>query len=134
MRILVVLTAVAAVTATTSAAAAPMEIRTLAMPVPPPPVRVFAAPTGPTTLFLNRAQTTMKGGNDDSSKDVSSVVSQQGMSQATLPAFAGSDANWQKLVSCMRDMYKRWNVIVTDQRPPQPGYVQAHMGGNGSEL
>lgn len=119
----------------TSALSAPprLDIHTLAIPITPAP-RIQAAPAGPTVIFLNRVQTTMKGGSDDSSQDISSVVQQQGMSQAMLPAFAGTDASWQQLVSCVRDEYKRFNVVVTDQRPTQPGYVQLHCGGNGSEL
>lgn len=117
-----------------TAHAAEAPIRTLAISVASPNVAPQAAPTTPTVLFLNRAQATMKAGNDDSSQDISSVVEQQGLSSATIPAFAGSDATWQQVVTCMRGMYKQWNVIVTDQRPTQPGYVQAHFGGNGSEL
>ena len=133
MRTFIFVSVIAWMSSSANASETAPAIRTLAIPVQSPPAR-HAAPTGPTVLFLNRAQTTMKAGNDDSANDVSSVVQQQGLSQAMLPAFAGTDANWQKLVACMRDMYSRWNVVVTDQRPTQPGYIQAHIGGNGSEM
>src|SRR5262245_62140341 len=57
--------------------------RTMMMPVRVTPrAQPYAAPAAPQVLFLNRAQTLMKAGQDDATQNISSVVEQQGLSQA----------------------------------------------------
>ncbi len=68
----------------------------------------------PLPIFLNRNGGTYQAGQDNSSQNYSSVV-QSG--SATLRAYAGTEAQWQQIMTCMQDEFARFNVTVTDVEP-----------------
>jgi MYXO-CTERM domain-containing protein len=80
----------------------------------------------PIPLFLNRRGGTYTSGADDSLHNVSSVV-QSG--SATLPPFAGNDAQWNTMKACVTDQFSRFNMRVTDVEPVSGAYIEAVVGG-----
>lgn len=76
-----------------------------------------AAPTIPTTVFVNGAGGTYYAGTDDSSRRVSSVLSFYGRASAAAPATSYSGATWQRLVQCIGEKMAPYNVTITNTRP-----------------
>ena len=81
------------------------------------------------TIYLRRTGARVSGGMDDSAADRSSVAQGAGLSEVTIPAFAGSDKRWTEIVGCLRKQYDRFDVEVTEDRPRERGYVMAIFGG-----
>ncbi len=77
------------------------------------------------TIFLNRRGGTYTPGNDDSSRNVSSIPS----TTSTVPAYEKGDASWAQVVACVKDQYARFNVEVTDVDPGGVPHVEAVIGG-----
>ena len=77
------------------------------------------------TIYLNRNGVTLRPGDDDSRNNRSSIVSQQ----VSVPAWNTSAAKWQQTVACMQDMFKRWDVVVTDVDPGMTPHIEAVFGG-----
>src|SRR5690606_18023394 len=48
---------------------------------------------------------------------------------ADVGAFSGTDAQWEQVVSCVSDMFSRFNVYVTDVEPTEGSYVESVIGG-----
>jgi hypothetical protein len=88
----------------------------------------------PQTVFLNREQTTYVAGPDDAPAGLSNVLSQKHVQSARFAAFQGGDDAWSRLVACVTAEYAPFDVLVTDERPPAGPYVEAHFGGDGTEL
>jgi hypothetical protein len=85
-------------------------------------------------IFLNREQATYVGGADDAPSGSSNVLAQKHIKSAALPAFAAGDDVWNELVACITADYAPFHVLVTDERPPAGPYVEAHFGGDGTEV
>ena len=77
-------------------------------------------------IYLNRKGVTLYPGNDDARTNRSSIVS--GTSQ--VPAWNTSETNWAATVACMKDMFARWDVTVTDQDPGMVPHMEAVFGGS----
>jgi hypothetical protein len=78
------------------------------------------------TIYLNHNGVTLRPGDDDSRTNRSSIVSQQ----VQVPAWNTSAAHWQQTVACMQDMFKRWDVVVTDVDPGMTPHIEAVFGGS----
>lgn len=78
------------------------------------------------TIFMNRNGGTYTPGSDNSSTNRSSIPS----FTATVPAYEGTDAQWNQLLTCVQDQFARFNVVVTDVDPGSIPHVEAVMGGN----
>ena len=76
-------------------------------------------------LYFNRNQETYRPGNDDSRQNISSVPIQN----ATLGAWSCGDAKWQQFMTCIKDQYAPYNVMVTDVDPGSTPHVETHVGG-----
>jgi uncharacterized protein (TIGR03382 family) len=50
-----------------------------------------------------------------------------------LSAYAGSDAQWNQIVACVKSTYAPFNVTITDQRPASGDYHHAMVAGTASE-
>jgi hypothetical protein len=103
----------------------------------PVPIHYEPAPHTPGTtrvVYMNRAARSYVAGIDDAQAGSSSVLSSQGVDAATLGGFQQGDTAWQGLVSCVRDQFAAFDIAITDVRPVEPGYVEAHFGGKGPEI
>ncbi len=103
----------------------------------PVPIHYEPAPHTPGTtrvVYMNRAARSYVAGIDDAQAGSSSVLSSQGIASATLGGFQQGDIAWQGLVSCVRDQFAAFDIAITDVRPVEPGYVEAHFGGKGPEI
>ena len=91
------------------------------------------APGERVTVWLNGGGGHFLPGWEDSASDTSSVV--YGRADAVdVPAWQGSAAHWQQLVSCVRDRYAPFAVDVVERRPGTGDYIQAVIGGRSSVL
>jgi hypothetical protein len=77
-------------------------------------------------IYLNRHGITLTPGADDSRIGRSSLVS----SAITIPPWDASEALWSKTVSCLRAMYARFDVEITDVDPGAAPHVEAVFGGS----
>jgi len=79
------------------------------------------------TIYLNHTGITLVPGDDDSRTNHSSIIS----GQASVPAWNTSAANWAATVACMKDMFARFDVNVTDVNPgPGVPHMEAVFGGS----
>ncbi|MEZ4367369.1 MAG: hypothetical protein R2939_13990 [Kofleriaceae bacterium] len=90
-----------------------------------------AAPT-PITVYLRRGGATLTHGWDDSAAGRSELVPPG--ETVRVPAFAGGDRAWQRLVGCVADAYGDFAVDVVDERPASGSYILAVVGGTASLL
>lgn len=79
-------------------------------------------------IFLNGGGGTYRPGWNDSSTNSSSIVRYT----ATIPRYEGSASDWSRLLSCVQDLFARYNVEVTDVDPGSVPHVEAVMGGHPS--
>jgi hypothetical protein len=77
-------------------------------------------------IYLNHKGVTLYPGDDDARTNRSSIVS----STSTVPAWNTSAATWAATVTCMRDMFSRWDVTVTDVDPGNAPHIEAVFGGS----
>ncbi|MEP7124352.1 MAG: Ig-like domain-containing protein [Byssovorax sp.] len=82
-------------------------------------------PPGKRTLFLNRNGGKYTPGDDDSSKNISSVPS----FTANVPPYEKGSAAWAKVLACVKDQFSPFNVEVTDVDPGSKVHVEAVFGG-----
>ena len=81
------------------------------------------------TIYLNREGARLFAGTDDASENRSSIVRSVGKQYVDVPAFAGSPARWNAIAKCIRQGFEPYDVRVVEQRPLEPGYMMALMGG-----
>lgn len=91
----------------------------------------FTRGGAPLPVYLERRQVTYTGGADNSSTNRSSVV---GSGSATVSAYAGSDTQWNQIVTCLQDQFARFNVMVTDVEPTSGEYIEAKFGGTPDQV
>jgi hypothetical protein len=77
-------------------------------------------------IYLNHTGITLAPGDDDSRTNHSSIIT----SQRSVPAWNTSSANWAATVACMKDMFSRWDVTVTDVNPGNVPHMEAVFGGS----
>lgn len=84
------------------------------------------------TIWLNRAGGTFRRAANTNSADntISSDIFGRDM---VIPPMSNS-FNWNTLVTCVRAAYKPYNVTITETKPSAGSYIQAVVGGNGSEV
>jgi Big-like domain-containing protein len=72
-------------------------------------------------IYLDRCKDTgctlYGNAEDDSRTDQSSIVGFGGLSQVHMEPLSFTDAQWQTVVDCVRDMYGDFNVQITDIDP-----------------
>ena len=77
-------------------------------------------------IYLNRKGVTLFPGNNDSRTNRSTIVEQQ----ASVPAWNTTPQIWAATVACMKDMFARWDVVVTDEDPGNVPHIEAVFGGS----
>ena len=82
------------------------------------------------TIYLNRDAIVLRPGDNDSANDVSSIID----SPVAIGGWDIDDDTWADTVSCMKDMYKRFDVVVTDEDPGATPHIEAHFGGHPNDV
>ncbi len=85
-------------------------------------------------LFLNRSGGPYYiGPRTDAATNTVGTIS--AMRPGTIPPLSGSDADWQLLVDCVRDRYKRFNIDVVDAEPAATEkYEEVVIGGKQADI
>jgi hypothetical protein len=91
------------------------------------PTLMFAAGGAPLPVYLNRFGGSYQCGDDDSSRNISSVVCGSGASD--VGPFSGSNGEWNFVRDCVADVFAPFNLYVTDVEPTAGEYVEAVVGG-----
>jgi len=83
------------------------------------------------TLYLNKDGITVVPGSSDSRTNKSSVAS----IPTTIPAWQTTPQMWSQTVTCLREMYAPFDVVVTDIDPgPDVSHIEAVFGGSPTML
>lgn len=73
------------------------------------------------TIYLNRNGAMLTQGPNDSYANTSSVVSRPTL----VPSWEVSEDDWADTVDCMRDMWARFDVVVTEVDPGASPHIEA---------
>ncbi|MBC7975875.1 MAG: Ig-like domain-containing protein, partial [Myxococcales bacterium] len=73
------------------------------------------------TIYLNRLGATLTPGTNNSQANTSSIVSR--LSQ--VPGWNASTADWNATVDCMKSMWSRFDVTITDVDPGNQPHIEA---------
>jgi hypothetical protein len=76
----------------------------------------------------------LAGDYDDARHWVSHTVQTTGRSEATIPAFEGTDAEWRAVLSCVRSEYRGLPVDFVEKPPTLGEYLLVMVGGLPAEL
>ena len=76
-------------------------------------------------IYLNHTGALLRPGNNDSTTNTSSIVSQQ----TQIPAWSTDAQTWADTVSCFQDLWSRFDVQVVDQDPGNVPHIEAIFGG-----
>jgi MYXO-CTERM domain-containing protein len=122
----IAVTAVLALAALGGAASAQSErpLRIKYDYVPPPGAASVGGPRiGPgTIIFMNRDGGTYLGGwQDDSRSNETSLFS----NDRTIPAYPYGESSWQAVMSCMREIWGPFDVVITDQNPGNVPHLES---------
>jgi MYXO-CTERM domain-containing protein len=82
------------------------------------------------TIYLNHHGATLSPGVNNSQVQTSTVVSH--VSQ--ISGWAANAADWAATVGCMRDIWSRFDITVTDIDPGATPHIEALFGGSPSAL
>jgi len=81
-------------------------------------------------IYLNRDGALLLPGDNDARTDRSSIVTQP----VSITPWDIDDDTWADTVACMRGMYARFDVEVTDVDPGDTPHVEAIFGGHPSDV
>lgn len=102
--------------------------------VPPEPERQVL---GLKYLFINRCKggCIITKGADDARTDSTQAPDDPAGTKFNLSEFAHGDESWNKVMTCLREVYSPYDIIVTDEEPP-PGvpYNEGIAAGTQAEL
>ena len=82
-----------------------------------------------TIIYMNKAGATLTPGNNDSRTNRSTVVGQT----SQIPAFEGTAAEWNNIMSCVRTIFAPYDVQITDVDPGNVPHVESLMGGRAQQ-
>jgi uncharacterized protein (TIGR03382 family) len=82
------------------------------------------------TIYLNHHGATLSPGANDSQLQTSTVVTR--VSQ--IPGWDATSADWAATVACMKDIWSRFDVTVTDIDPGATPHIEALFGGSSSAV
>jgi hypothetical protein len=86
------------------------------------------------TILLERRPMVLRPGVDDAPRGVSSVLARAGGRSVRLEGWAGSDAAWAQVVTCVRALFAPFAVVVTDERPLHHDFVLVAVGGRPADV
>ena len=81
-------------------------------------------------VYLNKNGVTLAPGNNDARTNKSTIVTQA----TTIAPWNVSAANWQTTVTCMRDLFARFDVQVVDTDPGNVPHMEAVFGGSPTQV
>ncbi|HTL36953.1 MAG TPA: Ig-like domain-containing protein [Kofleriaceae bacterium] len=81
-------------------------------------------------IYLNKNGVTLQPGDNDSRTNRSTIAPQQ----VTIAPWNVSATNWQSTVSCMKDLFSRFDVTVTDVDPGNVPHMEAVFGGSPTQV
>lgn len=82
------------------------------------------------TIYLNRDGALLHPGDNDARLSTSSIVQQP----TELSAWDIDDDTWADTVACMREIYARFDVKVTDEDPGEVPHIEAVFGGHPNDV
>lgn len=88
------------------------------------------APAQSRVIYLNRDGAILRPGDNDSTRQVSSIVNEP----TQISGWDIDDATWGDTVSCISDIYARFDVTVTDQDPGDTPHIEAMFGGSPGDI
>ncbi len=71
---------------------------------------------------------------DDAPTGASSVAAGLRKRPVLMPGWSGSDKGWTEVVRCVRGLFARFAVEVTERKPTTGGYVLVAVGGRPGDL
>jgi hypothetical protein len=96
---------------------------------------IASTPGGPALIiFVNRSGRTYTPGGNDSAEGTSSVVAGRIGTAVTVPPAPFGDQEWAQIMSCVKQDFAPFDVLVTDERPAAGPYVEVAVGGLSSLL
>ncbi|MDX2093394.1 MAG: hypothetical protein SFX73_36455 [Kofleriaceae bacterium] len=81
-------------------------------------------------IYLNRNGITVSPGTNDARSDRTTIAKQA----TTFGPWTAPEDVWSKTVTCVRDMFSRWDVQITEEDPGDVAHIEAVFGGRPSQL
>lgn len=81
-------------------------------------------------LYLNRDGAILRPGNNDSARQVSSIVPDA----VQIGGWDTDDQTWADTVGCIADLYSAFDVTVTDQDPGATPHIEGLFGGSPGDV
>jgi hypothetical protein len=81
-------------------------------------------------IYMNKNGVTLAPGNNDARTNKSTIVNQT----TTFAAWNVSATNWASVMSCMRDLFSRFDVQVVDTDPGNVPHMEAVFGGSPTQV
>jgi hypothetical protein len=81
-------------------------------------------------IYMNKNGVTLAPGNNDSRTNKSTIVTQT----TTFAAWNVSATNWSTVMTCMRDLFSRFDVQVVDTDPGNVPHMEAVFGGSPTQV
>ncbi len=81
-------------------------------------------------IYLNRDGEVLWPGDNDAGQHISSVV----QAPTEITPWDIDDDTWAATVACMRDLYARFDVEVTDEDPGSVPHIEAVFGGHPNDV
>jgi len=82
------------------------------------------------TVFLNRTGVTLLPGDNNARANRSTIVT----TQTAIPAWNVSAANWNTVVTCMRDLFAAYDIRIVDTDPGNVPHIEAVFGGSPTQV
>jgi hypothetical protein len=129
--LIVALTVVAADAAAQADIARPRDV--LHFMTPPRELRATATKADTNIIYMNPCLPNgckVTVGNTDDRVDTSDIATQNG----TLTAWSYGDASWQKVMTCMKATFSRFNVVITDVDPGMSPHYEVMVAGSPEQI
>lgn len=81
-------------------------------------------------VFLNKNGVTLSPGNNDARTNRSTIVT----ATTAIPAWNVSATTWNETVACMKDLFKGFDVTITDVNPGNVPHMEAVFGGSPTQV
>ncbi len=81
-------------------------------------------------IYMNKNGVTLSPGNNDARTNRSTIVTQT----TTFAAWNVSATNWSSVMSCMKDLFSRFDVQVVDVDPGNVPHIEAVFGGSPTQV
>jgi uncharacterized protein (TIGR03382 family) len=81
-------------------------------------------------VYLNKNGVTLSPGANDSRVNKSTVVN----AQTAIAGWSASTTTWNETVTCMRELFARWDITIVDQDPGSVPHIEAVFGGTPQQV